>query len=348
MKKRLTMFMASALTIGLGADHASAAPAVTVAQRHKITSVPDVVVTRTTSNNQTERHVSSNLGTLVVVGDDAYVTKTDTRDPDPSGWTTFYKIKDFQSASRRTYTYTVKWAHGEKPIDLGHVNGMAYYRSPGTDPYEVGSFYVAMLRRSDPCRNQVVQVNAKGGITRAFKAKLGSQCKPIASITHTGSGNFIVGTPEKINDDDTSTSWRAYYTARINTSGNTDYFELDKKFFIPTTYDFYVGQDIHYDDGDLMIPVWGGKVYDPDAKKTVLVEERRMINRIIEVELGNIVDGTYYQPKRWINLDVSPADASTFEFEGIHNNSNGNIIVGSNIVLSTGKAKDGIHKITAK
>ena len=215
---------------------------------------------------------------------------------------------------------------------------MAYFRTPGADPTKIGSFYIALMR-NDLLANQIVQVNATGEITKAYKARKGTSHKSIASITHCEYGNFIVGTKgENITEGDII--WKPFYTATKN--DESSYFELDKKFYIPTTKTFNIGQDIHYNNGDLLVPVWDGKsIGEPATKRK---------NRIIEVEIGdinNIVNETYYNTKRWINLTVPASDADVFEFEGIYKNSTGDIIISANVTLNPATTtSDGIYKIT--
>ncbi|MEL1263347.1 hypothetical protein [Pseudoxanthomonas putridarboris] len=312
----------------------AANPPITTANRTLILRVQDGSV----SHNGVTRPTFS-MGGLVIVGADAYVTKNDVPDDNGTGWATFYHIDNFNTPSAVVAPRTIRMKGSTAPVDMGHVNGMAYYRWPGTDPLEVGSFYIPMLKAVGD--HQIAQVNNQGEITAFFKARQGAVEKKIASIAHYGGGIFIVGTGgENIADpSDANQILKPYYTAIID----GDWFELGDMFYVPTTKQFNIGQDIHYEpaDDELLVPVW-------DGKNTVGTATGRK-NRIIVVKLGNIQDGRVYAPRRWIDLTVPASDASKFEIEGLSRDAGGKLFVASNITNPAGTANiDGIHKLTGQ
>lgn len=329
------VFRCTFLTLAaIGGGLAMAAPPITLAQRTKIVGVPNGSVSSGGVTRST-----FNMSGLVIVGNDAYQTKSDTSDTNGTGWTTFHRIRDFQTANASSTVYAVRMKNGTAPVDMGHANGMAYYRSPGTDPTEVGSFYIAMMKAAG--ENQIAQVNASGEITAQFKARLGSVEKSIASITtyDATAAIFIVGTAGENMADPVNADiiWKPFYLAVIDGA----YFELAHRFHVPTTRTFNIGQDIYYepDDDELLVPVWDGK----NTLGTATGRE----NRVIVVELGSIQDGTMYNSKRWIDLTVSASDAQKFEFEGISRDAAGKLFISANVVLASGTASDAIYKITA-
>lgn len=332
-RRGLVLGLGFFVTFGLNA--VMAAPPITQAQRTKIVEIPNGSVSSGGVTRPT-----FNVGGLVIVGNDAFQIKSDTNDTIGTGWTTFHRIQNFQSANSVSHVYIVRMKNGTAPVSMGHGNGMAYYRSPGTDATVVGSFYIAMMNPAG--QNQVAQVNATGEVTAQFKARLGSVEKSIASITtyDADSAVFVVGTAgENVADPvNTDIIWKPYYVAVI--VGN--YFELADKFYVPTTRTYNIGQDIYYEpnDDELLVVVWDGK------NKLGTATGRK--NRVIVVELGSIFDETKYSPKRWINLTVSEGDAQKFEYEGIARDSLGRLIISVNVVLPAGTAVDAIYKITAQ
>jgi hypothetical protein len=327
------MLVAASSLTGLTVRADIIPPTITTANRTRIVGVADVNVTSGGVTRPT-----FNASGLVVLGDNAYAIKADTHDTLGTGWTTFYRILDYASTSPSTASYTVRMQGSSTPLDVGHANGMTYYRSVGSDPTLVGSFYIAMFKSVGSY--QVAQVNATGEVTKLFKARRGTAEKKIASITHYDSGVFIVGTGgENVADPvDPDVIWKPYYLAVM--SG--DYFELADKFYVPTNRTYNIGQDIHYvpADDELLVPVW-------DGRNTLGTATGRK-NRVIVVELGAIVDETKYTPKRWIDLSVSATAAKKFEFEGITRDANGKLLVTANVVKPDGVAIDGIYKITGQ
>lgn len=323
----LAIVLAGAMDVAVAAN-----PPITTAVRTLIVRVEDGTATDGSITRPT-----FSMGGMVIVGSDAYVTKNDVPDSNGTGWTTFYHVNDFNLPTMVVAPRTIRMKGGTNPVDLGHVNGLAYYRWPGADPLEVGSFYIPMLKAVG--EDQVAQVNSQGEVTAFFKAKLGAAYKKIASITAYGNGVFIVGTAdEEIADPNNSNQiLKPYYTAIIDGG----LFQLGHKFYVPTTLQYDVGQDIHYvpADDELLVPVWDGKGTAPTGRK----------NRIIVVKLGSFVNGRVYTPTRWIDLEVSASDASKFEVEGLTRDAAGTLFVASNIKSPDGSTSlDGIHKLTGQ
>ncbi|MFD5226639.1 hypothetical protein ACFWHT_13555 [Microbacterium sp. NPDC058342] len=332
----LALALAAVMATTAGATaQAGTNPPITVTKRTLIQRVPDMYIT----HDGVTRRIGSFTGLAIVGADDAYAVKADHSGADQLGWASFVHINDFNTSGATTGTYTVRLKGSSEPYPLGHANGLAYYRTPGTDYLDVGSFYVPMLKA--PGEPQIAQINNQGEITKLFKARKGSANKKIASITYRGNGTWIVGTAgESVPDPgDPTQIRRPYYTATIV----GDYFELGNKFFVPTTTTFNIGQDIAYNAAkdQLLIPVWDGK--------NTVGTATRLKNRIIVATLGTITNNKVYTPVRWIDNTVSSSDASLFEFEGIDLDSEGKLFVGSNIVHPDGVTYiDGIHKITKK
>jgi hypothetical protein len=316
-------------------SNAAANPPTTVATRTLIQRVADTTITY----GGVTRDIYAVNG-LIIVGADAYMIKTDTSGDQATGWTSLYHIDNFNTASAVTAAHTITMQGSTAPVDMGHANGIAYYKTPSTDPLEVGSFYIPMLKALGDY--QVAQVNNQGEITALFMAHRTANGvtanKKIASITYYGNSTFIVGTTETSADpDDDNIIRKTYYLATI--SGN--YFELGTKFYVPTTKTFNTGQDIYYDAGhdQLLVPVWDGK--------NELGTATGLRNRIIVVDLGTITNGRVYTPSRWISVNVDATDASKFEIEGISRDANGKLFVASNIIHPDGFTFiDGIHKLT--
>ncbi len=314
---------------------AASNPPITTAVRTLIQRVPDGSIT----HNGVTR-LTYAFGGLVIVGDDdAYLFKSDTSGEEATGWTTFFHINDFNTPDAVTVGRTVRMKGSTVPYDMGHPNGLEYYRTPGTDYLEVGSFYIPMIKAVGD--HQVAQVNNQGEITKLYKAKQGSTHKKIASIAYKGNGTWIVGTASENTSDpnDPNIIRKPYYTATIV----GDHFELGTKFFVPTTRTFNIGQDIYYDKNkdQLLVPVW-------DGKNTVGTATGRK-NRVIVVTLGTITNNKVYSPVRWIDLTVPASAASKFEIEGIARDGDGKLIVGSNIIHPDGVTHiDGIHKLTGQ
>ena len=306
----------------------AADPPTTTAEQLLIQRVPDGRVTDGTTSVTT-----TNLGTLVVVGNnDAYLTKTRTSGTG-SGWTNFIHVDQFNTTSANTTYYTATL--GGAPANLGHANGMTYYPTAGADPLEVGAFYVAMLKSVGSY--QVAQINELGQVTAQFKARKGTVQKEIASIAHVSGNNWILGTgSENITDpNDPNQILKPYYAATLV----GEYFELGNKFYVPTSTTYNIGQDIYYDAtlDQLSVPVWDGQnqVGTATGRK----------NRVIVVELGTIVDGHVYSPVRWIDLEVPATSASQFELEGITRDANGKLLVSANVVKPDGTPADSIYKL---
>lgn len=333
-RKARIALMGAVMTIALvpvGALPAAADPPTTIIKQVLVQRVPNVQVT-----DGTTTVAPSNLGTLVILDNgNAYMTKTKTSAGAGTGWSTFHRILDFNTTSASTAVWPVTL--GGVPFDLGHGNGLAYYRSVGTDPTVVGSFYVAMMK--GPGEYQVAQLNATGKVTNQFLAKKGAVDKQIASITHVSGGDWIVGTAgENIPDpSDPNQILKPYYQATI--VGNT--FELGNKFYVPTSTTYNIGQDIYYDASldQLLVPVW-------DGSNTVGTATGRG-NRIIAATLGTIVDGHVYVPARWMDLMVPATSASKFEIEGIARDSSGRLFVSTNGNAPDGSAIDSVYKIVS-
>lgn len=323
------MIAAVGIMAVLGVRVANATPPITEAVRTRIIGVPDGSITYAGVTRHTY-----NMGGLVIVGDDAYQIKADNNEAIGTGWTTFYHIVDFQTSGANSIAHTITMRNGTAPVDLGHANDMAYYSMPGANHTEVGSFYIAMAKTVG--NYQVAQVNSMGEVTALFRARQGSVEKSISSITSYGSGIFIVGTHGE-NEVDEDTIWKPFYLAIIDGG----YFELADKFYLPTTPTYSTGQGIYYHpaDDELLMAVW-------DGKNTLGTATGRK-SRVVVVELGNIADGTHYNSKRWIDLTVSESDAQKFEFEGIYRDSNGKLIVSTNVITAAGTPLDGIYKLSA-
>lgn len=310
---------------------AAAAPPTKDVAATLVHSVPDERVA-----HDGKTYSTYSMGGLEIVGTDAFLTKNGPGADDES-WATFYHINDFGSADATIGSHTVTAQGSDAPADLGHVNGMTYYRKPDVDPIKVGSFYIPMIKSAGS--SQVAQVNNQGKITAQFKARQGSTDKKIASIAYRGDDTFIVGTAaeNKTDPDDGSVILKPYYTARIK----GDYFELGDKFYVPTTETYDVGQDIDYDTktDELLVPVW-------DGKNTVGTATGRR-NRVIVTELGTIKDGHVYAPTRWIDQEGPKSEVSKFEVEGICRDDSGKLYVGSNILGTDGSTGiDGVHQLT--
>ncbi|MGB3376533.1 MAG: hypothetical protein WBA87_15510 [Microbacterium sp.] len=328
----IVLSAAMVATIGSAAQ-AATDPPITVTKRTLIQRVPDTYIT----HDGVTRRVGSFTGLAIVGVDDAYAVKADHSGTDQLGWATFFHINDFNTPTATTGTHTVRLKGSTEPYPLGHANGLAYYRTPGTDYLDVGSFYVPMLKA--PGDHQIAQINNQGEITKLFKARKGSSNKKIASITYRGNGTWIVGTAGESHPDpnDSTLIRRPYYLATIV----GDYFELGNKFFVPITTTFNIGQDIAYNPAkdQLLIPVWDGK--------NTVGTATRLKNRIIVATLGTVTNNKVYTPVRWIDHTVPSSAATLFEFEGIDLDSDGKLFVGSNIVHPDGVTYiDGIHKIT--
>ncbi|UJP08980.1 hypothetical protein L2X99_10885 [Microbacterium sp. KUDC0406] len=321
-------------TLGAGAS-ATTNPPITTLNRTVIADIPDTYIT----SDGVTRRVGSVNGLYIVGDSDAYVLKSDHSGTDQTGWATFSHINDFNTSSAVKADYMVRLKGGTEPYSLGHANGLAYYRTPGTDYLEVGSFYVPTLEA--PGEPQVAQINNQGEITKLFKARKGTSNKKIASIAYRGDGTWIVGTAnESIPDpNDSNLIRRPYYIATI--AG--DYFELGNKFFVPTTKTFNLGQDIAYNPAkdQILIPVWDGK--------NTVGTATGLKNRIIFATLGTVTNNKVYTPVRWADLTVPASAATLFEFEGIALDSNGKLFVASNIVHPDGVTYiDRIHKLTGQ
>jgi len=272
-----------------------------------------------------ETHTASNLGTLVVVGKDAYATKTNTsKGP---GWTTLYKIADFLGPKPVVSTHVVRVQGNEAPADMGHGNGLAYAN---------GAFYLAMIHK--PGDHQVAQLDEEGRVVRQFKAQQGRVGKQAASITPYRDGKFIVGTAGENIETGTQENLvvlKPYYIASIE----GDAFQLGEKFYVPTTGAYNVGQATHYsaEADEFLVPVWDGKAVAGPATGRG--------NRIIVVKLGEVKDGATYEPVRWLDCNAMESEADKFEIEGIAQDADGGIYVSANVTDLAGKADDGIYRI---
>lgn len=275
-----------------------------------------------------ETHTASNLGTLVVVGTDAYATKTNTsKGP---GWTAFYKIADFLGSNPVVTTHTVRMQGEEMPADMGHGNGLAYAN---------GAFYLAMIH--EPGEYQVAQLDGVGQVVRLFKVQQGNSGKRAASITPYRDGTFIIGTAGENVEKGAKENLvvlKPYYIASIE----GDAFQLGEKFYVPTTGAYNVGQATHYspDVDEFLVPVWDGKGVTGAASGRG--------NRIIVVKLGQVKDDAIYQPVRWFSSKPSESEARKFEIEGIAQAADGGFYVSANVTDIKGKATDGIYKIDRK
>lgn len=273
-----------------------------------------------------EAHTATNLGTLVIVGNDAYATKTNTsKGP---GWTAFYKVADFLGPAPVVTMHTVRVQGEEAPADMGHGNGLAYAN---------GAFYLAMIHK--PGDNQIAQLDESGQVVRQFKAQWGKTDKKAASITPYRDGKFIVGTAGENIEKGAGKKLvvlKPYYVASLE--GDT--FRLGEKFYVPTTGDYNVGQATHYspETDEFLVPVWDG------MSDTGAATGRG--NRIIVVKLGEVKDGVTYEPARWLDYKAKESDAKKFEFEGIARTADGEIYVSANVADPEGKAIDGIYRIS--
>lgn len=275
-----------------------------------------------------ETHTASNLGTLVVVGTDAYATKTNTsRGP---GWTAFYKIADFLGPNPVVTTHTVRVQGEGAPADMGHGNGLAYAN---------GAFYLAMIHK--PGEYQIAQLDGNGQVAHLFKVQQGKIGKQAASITPYRDGKFIIGTAGenvKKGTKENLVVLKPYYIATIE----GDAFQLGEKFYVPTTGTYNVGQATHYspEADEFLVPVWDGK--------SVAGAATGRGNRIIVVKLGMVKDGATYEPVRWLGYKPAGSEVKKFEFEGIAQAADGEIYVSANVTDIEGKANDGIYKIVRR
>jgi len=275
-----------------------------------------------------EAHIASNLGTLVVVGKDAYATKTNTgKGP---GWTAFYKIADFLGPNPVVTAHTVRVRGEEAPADMGHGNGLAYAD---------GAFYLAMIHK--PGEHQIAQLDAMGQVVHLFKVQQGKDGKQAASITPYRDGKFIIGTAgenvEKGSGED-RVVLKPYYIASIN--GDT--FQLGEKFYVPTTGAYNVGQATHYSPevDEFLVPVWDGKGVTGSATGRG--------NRIIVVKLGRVKHDATYVPVRWLDCKPAESELEKFEVEGIAQAVDGEIYVSANVTDIESKAADGLYKIVRR
>ncbi|MFT4256033.1 MAG: hypothetical protein QM599_03620 [Pseudoxanthomonas sp.] len=275
-----------------------------------------------------ETHIASNLGTLVVVGRDAYATKTNTSNG--PGWTAFYKIADFLGPNPVVTTHTVRVQGEEAPADMGHGNGLAYAN---------GAFYLAMIHEVDDY--QIAQLDENGQVIRQFKAQQGGTGKKAASITPYRDGKFIIGTADENVEKGAGKDLvvlKPYYVASIE----GDVFQLGEKFYVPTTGDYNVGQATHYSPevDEFLVPVWDGNGVTGAATGRG--------NRIIVVKLGEVKDGATYEPARLLNCKAAESEAKKFEIEGIAQTTDGEVYVSANVTDTEGKATDGIYKVERK
>jgi len=252
-----------------------------------------------------------------------------------TGYGALYHVSNFGTSSATTTAVPIK--DNGSLVNLGHANGLAYWRKPGTDYLVWGSFYIPTIGHGGA--PQVIQINNQGQVTNKFGAKTtAGTLKNIASITHYKDDWFIVGTTGKVTSGDRVK--KEYYTAKI--SGNN--FILHTRFFVVTTQQYSTGQDIYYDSAkdELLVPV-----VDKSTDGSYPVRK----NRIIVAKLGGTITSDHtYEAARWIQLNVSSEDAYRFEFEGLARNLAGNLIVASDIVgpAPSKNPIDGIHKITGK
>lgn len=275
-----------------------------------------------------ETHTASNLGTLVIVGTDAYATKTNTsKGP---GWTAFYKIAHFLSPNPVVTTHTVRVQGEDAPADMGHGNGLAYAN---------GAFYLAMIHKAG--EYQIAQLDGNGQVVHLLKVQQGKSGKQAASITPYRDGKFIIGTAGENVQKGANKSLvvlKPYYVASIE--GDT--FQLGKKFYVPTSGEYNVGQATYYvpEADEFLVPVWDGKGLSGEASGRG--------NRIIVVTLGSVKDGTVYEPTRWLDYKAAEIEAAMFEIEGIAQTLDGEVFVSANVIDIEGKAHDGIYKIASK
>lgn len=275
-----------------------------------------------------ESHTASNLGTLVVVGKDAYATKTNTSNG--PGWTAFYKITDFLGPDPVVSASTVRMQGEEVPADMGHGNGLAYVN---------GAFYLAMIHK--PGDHQIAQLDETGRVVRQLKVRQGQTDKQAASITPYRDGKFIIGTAGENVEKGVNESLvvlKPYYLASIE----GDAFQLGRKFYVPTNGAYNVGQATYYasEADEFFVPVWDGKGVSGEASGRG--------NRIIVVTLGSVKDGAIYGPSRWLDYKAAEIEADKFEIEGIAQTGNGEVYVSANVTDTEGRAVDGIYKIARK
>lgn len=275
-----------------------------------------------------ETHTASNLGTLVIVGKDAYATKTNTSEG--PGWTAFYKIADFLGPNPVVTTHTVRAQGEEAPADMGHGNGLAYAN---------GAFYLAMIRKAG--EYQIAQLDGDGQVVHLFKVQQGKNGKQAASITPYRDGKFIIGTAGENVEKGAKENLvvlKPYYIASIE----GDAFQLAKKFYVPTTGAYNLGQATHYspEADEFLVPVWDGK--------SVAGAATGRGNRIIVVKLGEVKDDATYEPVRWLNCKPAESEAKKFEVEGIAQAADGEIYVSANVTDIEGKMTDGIYKIARR
>lgn len=306
----------------LSAGHAGAVESVSV-RSSRILGLDDAGI-----EHDGEAYTASNLGTLVVVGNDAYATKTNTSNG--PGWTAFYKIADFLGPTPVITSRTVRMQGQEAPADMGHGNGLAYAN---------GAFYLAMIHK--PGEYQIAQLDGNGQVVRQFKVQQGKNGKQAASITPYRDGKFIIGTAGENVETGAKESLvvlKPYYIASIE--GDT--FQLGRKFYVPTTGTYNVGQATHYspEADEFLVPVWDGR--------SVVGAATGRGNRIIVVKLGDVKGGATYEPVRWLDCKPAESEAKKFEVEGIARAADGEIYVSANVADTEGKAADGIYRITRK
>ncbi|WP_313477380.1 hypothetical protein [Microbacterium sp.] len=293
--------------------------------------VPDTYI----SSDGVRRRITAFSGLAIVGVHHAYALKADNAAAVEPGWATFSHVSDLNTPSAVIRNYTVRLKNSAAPYPLGHANGLEYHRTPGVNALEVGSFYIPMMKPTGA--DQVAQMNGRGEITKLFKARQGRLNKRIASITYRGGGEWIVASAGEsiLHPDDPNVILRVFYTASIV----GDYFELEHKFFVPTTRTFNTAQDIAYDavNDELLVPVWDG------LNSVGTATGRR--NRIIVVSLGAVVDNKLYRPVRWINYTPSEDGVKLFEFEGIDLDSEGRLFLGSNVIRTDeAPCTDAIHE----
>lgn len=320
MRSKIFVLALSTLAFGLLiAGHASAVESVET-RGSRILGLDDAKI-----EHDGETHTASNLGTLVVVGTDAYATKTDTsKGP---GWTAFYRIANFLGPNPVVTMHTVREQGEEAPADMGHGNGLAYAN---------GAFYLAMIHR--PGEYQVARLDGNGRVVHRFKVQHGKDGKQAASITPYRDGKFIIGTAGENVEKSAEGNLvvlKPYYIASIE--GDT--FRLGKKFYVPTTGTYNVGQATHYspEADEFLVPVWDGK--------SVVGAATGRGNRIIVVKLGEVKDDATYEPVRWLDCKPAESEAKKFEVEGIARVADGEIYVSANVTDTEGKAADGIYRI---
>lgn len=293
------------------------------AQSTRIVGLPDLTI-----EHQGEAHTASNLGTLVVVGKDAYATKTNTGNG--PGWTAFYKVTDFMGPDPVVTTSTIRMQGETMPADMGHGNGLAYAG---------GAFYLAMIHK--PGEYQIAQLDGNGQVVHLFKVQQGKNGKQAASITPYRDGKFIIGTAGEnveMGANENLVVLKPYYIASIE----GDAFQLGEKFYVPTTGAYNVGQATHYspEADEFLVPVWDGKGVAGCATGRG--------NRIIVIKLGMVEDDATYEPVRWLSYKPAESEVKKFEFEGIAQAADGEIYVSANVTDIEGKASDGIYKVARR